>query len=302
MSITKNVLLKKTLKKYAFVLSFLAIPLISTAIFYFYVNISSILMAFEVPSGESIFYNFSYIIKEFSYNASVLSESLINTLYFFGANLLIVFPLSFVFSYFIFKKIRFYKFFRIAFYLPVIISGTVYVSLFKKMIAINGPLLTILNELFNLNWYPEFLGNSDYAIYTIIFYVIWTGLGSNLLLMGGAMARLPEDVLEYGQLDGVSALQEMVYIVTPMIWPTISMMLVIMFSALFTSSGPILLFTEGDFGTYTISYYIFDMVYNRGPGQYPMASAVGLFFTAIGLPIILGIRYVLEKVGSDVEY
>ena len=92
MSITKNVLLKKTLKKYAFVLSFLAIPLISTAIFYFYVNISSILMAFEVPSGESIFYNFSYIIKEFSYNASVLRESLINTLYFFGANLLIMFP------------------------------------------------------------------------------------------------------------------------------------------------------------------------------------------------------------------
>ena len=157
MSVSKDVLVKKTLKKYAFILSFLAIPLISTAIFYFYVNIDSILMAFDVPNGEGLFYNFSYIIKEFAYNASELSESLVNTLYFFGANLLIMFPLSFIFSYFIFKKIKLYKFFRIAFYLPVIISGTVYVSLFKKMIAINGPLLTILNNLFNMNWYPEFL-------------------------------------------------------------------------------------------------------------------------------------------------
>lgn len=282
--------MKRNVKKHLFIISFLIVPLISTAIFYFYVNLSSILMSFDVPNGESIFYNFKYIIREFSLNSSILSESLINTLYFFGVNLVIIFPFSYIMSYFIYKKIKMYSFFRIVFFLPSIISGTVLVSLFKKMVAINGPILELINLVTSTEYRPEFLGDSSYAIYTILFYVIWTGAGSNILLLGGAMARIPEDVIDYTKIDGVNPFQEMVKIVTPMIWPTMSMMLIIMMSALFTASGPILLFTEGDFGTYTISYYIFDMVYNRGPGQYPLASAVGLFFTAIGLPLILAVK------------
>lgn len=301
-SIDKKELYKRKIKRALFILSFLAVPIVSTIVFYFYVNLSSILMAFDVPAGEKIIYNFKVIIEQFSKSTSVLSEALRNTMIFFAVNLLILLPAGFAFSYFMFRKIKFYPFFRVVFFLPSIISSTIMVSVFRKMTAVDGPILTIANKLFQLEQVPELLGNSEYAIWTIVAYIIWTGFGSNILLISGAMARLPQDVLEYARLDGVSALREMVSIISPMIWPTITMMIITIFSALFTASGPIYLFTQGDFGTYTISYYIFEMVYLRGPGQYPLASAVGLFFTLVGLPIILGVRFILEKSVATVEY
>lgn len=188
------------------------------------------------------------------------------------------------------------------FFLPGIICSTVMVMIYKKMIAIDGPIVALM-MLFNKNAQPpEILSNSDYALNAILVYTLWTGFGSKILLLGGAMVRIPSDVIEYGKLEGIKPLREMVTIIVPMIWPTISTMITLMMTGLFTSSGPILLFTEGSYGTTTISYWIFTMVYGASSGMYPLASAVGLFFTIIGLPVVLGVKYLMNKIDADVSY
>lgn len=301
MSFMKRKFKLQTIKRGLFIFSFLVVQIVSFFVFYIYVNFDSIMLAFQVPEGENLFYNFNYYFRHFNDTGSVFLESIVNTLIFFGTQYVLLL-IGFIFSYFFYKKIRGYKFFRIVFYLPNIVSATALTMLFRKMININGPLLTLIDLIFDIGERPEFLANSSYAIWTLVVYMIWTGFGANILLLGGAMSRLPEDVMEYGRLDGIKPLREMFSVIVPMIWPTISTLMLLLVAAIFTSSGPILLFTKGQYGTYTISYYIWEQVYEKGPGLYPIASAIGLIFTVAGLPFVIGSRWLLNKLDKEVSY
>ena len=68
---------------------------------------------------------------------------------------------------------------------------------------------------------------------------------------------------------------------------------------IFMASGPILYFTEGAYNTFTLSFWIFNEV--RGDA-YNYSSAVGLFFTVVALPIVFGIRYLMNKINPEVSY
>ena len=286
-----------------FIVGMLSVAVINFAVFWLYVNFSSILMAFESPGIDGFtLINFENAFKEFTMADSVLPNALVNTLKCFVVALCITTPASLFCSYFLFKKIALYKFFRIVFFLPSIINVVVMTCLFSYMASVNpeGILTIIVQGILGLDEPPILFGDSRYAMNTIILYNIWTGLGVNIILFSGAMARIPEDVIEYGRLEGLGFTRELLQVVAPMIWPTISTVLTLAIVGLFNSSGPILFFTKGAFDTYTISYWIFDQVYHRGVYEY--ASAVGLIFTFIGLPIALLAKWGLGKVGTDVEY
>ena len=115
------------------------------------------------------------------------------------------------------------------------------------------------------------------------------------------MNRIPEEVLEAARLDGVGMLRELVQIILPMVWPTLTTLIVFTFVGIFTASGPILLFTKGQYDTVTISYWILSVVMNpAGDARY--ASAVGLIFTLVALPIVLLVKWGMEKLQAATEY
>lgn len=301
MSRPKKKITKATVSKYIFVFSFLIVQIICFAVFYLGININSILLAFKVPTGEKWYYNFEYFLDVSSSILPVFSSYLPNTLKFFAVEWLLLL-VAYIFSYFIYKKIKGYRFFRVMFFLPSIICSTVLVMLYKKMIAVDGAIMALYKMIFHPHTVPELLANSDTAMAVIMIYMLWVGFGGKILLLGGAMARLPEEVMEYGKLEGVGPMRELFTIVLPMIWPTLSTLIIMIMTGIFTATGPILLFTEGAYNTTTISYYIWTMVYGASSGSYPLASAVGLFFTIIGLPIVLIVRYVCNKIDSGVSY
>lgn len=96
-----------------------------------------------------------------------------------------------------------------------------------------------------------------------------------MLLFTGAMSRIPVSILESIKLDGCGMGREIISIILPLIWPTISTLLVLNATGIFSASGPILLFTKGDYDTTTIGYWIFDMVYTYN--NYNVVAAAGLF-------------------------
>lgn len=290
---------KTALKKNLFVLRMLAIALINIAVFYFYVNFKSILMAFQIDGEQGLtLHHFVTFAKELTRADSTIFRALLNTLIFFINSAFVIFPLSLIISYFIYKRIWGYKIFRVVFFIPGIISSVVLVMVYKNFIVPIGPLGSIL-KAFGIEC-PHWFADSRYAKWAIVIYCIWTGLGSNMILFGGAMARIPEEIIESAYLDGIGFFREMFRIIIPLIWPTISTLLVFTVVGMFTASGPILLFTQGESDTYTISFWIFQQMERGYDPNYP--SAVGLFFTMIGTPIVLVVKHFLEKVGSDVEY
>lgn len=287
---------KKPLREKIFIVGMLAIPVLHFLVFWVYVNFNSILMAFQRNGldGQTYwtFFWFKTLWGELCTKGSTLLTALKNTLIYFACNILVILPISLLLCYFLYKRIRGYRFFRVVFYLPSIISASIMVVLFKYIIAIDGPLGIFITRVIK-GEYPQLLADSRYAMKTIVFYVISFGLGGNIVLLSGAMGHIDESIIEAGRIDGVNMFTEITRIVIPLVWPTLSTLILFAFVGLFGASGPILLFTQGEYGTTTISYWIYERVYFGQTYNYP--AAIGLVFTLIGAPITLTIRHFMNK-------
>lgn len=293
-----------------FLVAILAIPTISWLIFWLYVNMSSFAMAFQNQEGKLDFINFKLFWQSLnSPYGTTIGLSMKNTFKYWLINAGINFPMAIIVAYFLFKKIRFYRFFRIIFFLPVILTGVVLVSVYMMVITPNGIWDSFL-RLFGAS-VPEwgYLNDASTATNAILVYSVWTGAGTTIVLVGSAMARVPDSVLEAAELDGCGPARELVQIILPLIWPTLSTMILLTFTNLLGSSGPILLFApDGHAETSTLSFWIYKQVYGVGEfGQtggtenYGLVSAAGLVFTVVWVPVILFIRWLTEKI-PVVEY
>lgn len=299
---------KRTTMKYLFVLSIIGLQLVNFIIFYVVQNFNSILMAFQLKKqGSEIwtFDNFTRMFDAFFKSDSGSSELIIaltNTFRFFGLGL-VMFPISFVTSYFMYKKVFGHSFFRIVFFVPSILSAVVWTTLFKEIVGPEGPIVKLIMFLQNSDEPMLLLADPKHAIYTVMMYSVWMGIAGNFILYGGALSRIPTEVIEAGQLDGIGWFREMTGVIVPLIFPTIGTLLLLQLTGIFTASGQILLLTNGAFETTTISFFIFQNVYNvpATSNQYNYASAVGIVFTLLTIPIVFLVRNMLNKI-EDVQY
>ncbi len=287
-----------------FIWSMIIIPIIHWLIFWLGVNLNSILMAFQLPTGEFSLFTLQEVFASLGNAGSKLAIAVKNTLTYFVIGLFMTIFNLFV-SYCLFKKVKAWRFFEIAFYLPSIIGGVVMELAFVNLLSPASPYTTagpVVELLMNLgiptNKIPVFLG-PKWANTTLMFYTIWIGWGGNMLLFCGAFARIPLEIIESARLDGISGLKELTHILFPLIWPTFSTILVLQFTGLFGAGGPVLTMTNGNHNTQTIGFWIYDLVTDGG--SYNEVAAAGLVFTCIGTPIALLVRWLVDKVPT-VEY
>lgn len=297
-----------------FIVAMLAIPTIQWCIFWLYVNVNSFRLAFiDSITGAFSLANFRKLFADMttSYGVSVLGP-VINTFKHWAVLYLLNFPLSFIIAYFLYKKIFAYKVFRVVFFLPSILTSIVLVTTYQQFLMPGGPIDKILH------WFGKGVpvgGYMDYASTAtpvILIYTFWTGFGTNVILFGSAMARIPEEVIEAARLDGCKPSRELVSLILPLIWPTMSTMILLGLTSLFSTSGHIMLFDPfGDNrnNIFTLSYWIYKKVFGGSefgsvggdPAQFGYTSAVGLFFTVIWVPVILFLRWVMDRIPT-VEY
>ena len=287
---------KKSVAEVVFIVAMLALPILHFCIFYIYINFDSFFLAFQRPiaPGSDKYYftlaNFEFVLKEFTGGGIQMWMALRNTLLYFTVAEL-MFPLALIMTYFIYKKVWGYKVFRVLFYLPTIITASATASMFKIIISGTGPLSMLYDAIGKPM--PFFLKDSKYAIWTLIFYTNFFGIGGNLVMLGGTMSKVDVNVLEAGKIDGVTQWQELWKLIIPMIWPTIATILTLSFTGIFTAGGPILLFTKGEYNTMSISYWIFNQV--QFNGEINTSAAVGLVFSVLSVPIVFGLRSFLDK-------
>lgn len=288
-----------------FVWGGLAIPIIAWIVFYWYVNFSSFVQAFQERTGEWSMGNFKTVFDSIvnpGNDRGSLAVAFKNTFKYFALEIIVKYPIQIIVCYFLYKQIKGYKTFRYVLYLPAIISGVALTGLFKEFIATSGPLDALGMTI------PKrgFLGSPETATNTIMVYTVWVCVHGHMLLICGAMNRIPVDVLEAARLDGIGPARELVSLILPLIWPTLSTLLILTCTGFLNSSGPILLLAPDTYtlSTTTINYWIFEKVYANGThmgGQYNLVSAAGMMLTVVTVPIILALRKVLDMIPT-VEY
>lgn len=284
-------------------------PIVSFTIFGAWEKLQSIIMAFQDLEGNFTLDNLGYFFKEMFSEDGMLLIGLKNTLTHFSVGLLVKFPFQMLIAYLIFKKVAGYKVWRYIFYFPAIIPNLAYTTVFKQVIHSEGLLGDMCRAFGWTMPHGGLLANSATVTPTVIAYGLWDSLGTQMLLFCGAMVRIPVETLESGRLDGVPAGREFFQLILPMMWPTLSTILLLQITGILEASGALLLLV-GDqksfsLNAHTLSFWMWSQVYAGGKhmqGQYTRVCGVGLCMSLLIMPFVFFMKWLFTEKLPQVEY
>lgn len=289
---------KKNHSKLIFYIALMAFPVLQFCVFYIGVNLQSILLAFQQYDGlnskffvnwDEFWCNFQQIFKDIDMLWSCLKNSLVVWLF----TTVIGTVGAIMFSYYIFKHKKVGKIFKFVLFIPSILPSILMSSMFQNFCNEILPVFLHTDRLMSL---VKTDANLLFAM--SVFYTIWIGFGTQVLLYTGAMEQVSVSVLEAGKLDGVSPLRELWNIILPQIMPTIGTFLVAGVAGIFISQANMYNFfgESAPANIQTIGYYLFKMTQQNGAEQYyPYLSALGLCCTALAVPPTLLMRKFFKR-------
>ena len=300
---------KSEMKKILFVIAFCTLPLLNFLIFYVFVNAQSFLMAFQRVRGNGDVYftlaNFTRFFGEFTEPTSEIGISLRNTFITFGV-LLLLFPIGFLVSYFLYKRIFGYKVIRALFFLPSVLAGTIVTTFYVNVVGVDGPIAKLVQNIMNLPYVPSLLSDSRFANLFVFLNLIWLSIPGDMIIWGGTLSRISQSVLEAAELDGVGWFREAWQIILPLVWPTFAMKLLLLVVGVFGSTGNVFLLTRGDSGTMTLNCWMYLQVYETGgnirSNSLYYLSAVGVMITAVAVVLALVVKKITDLLNADVSY
>lgn len=287
--------------KLLFYIAVMALPVLQFIVFWLFVNINSILLAFKTWNFDTerfewyAFNNFSKVLEDIGTVVS-LKASVKNSLIIYGFTLGVGMPLSLMFSFYLYKRKALSGTFKTILFLPNILSSLIVVLLYKYFV--NRAIPTMYEWMFGEK-ILGLLANTKTEFGTIIFFNIWTGFGLNTMMYLGSMSGISDSVVEAAELDGVNAFQELWYITIPMIWPTFVTFFVVGFSAMFINQANLYNFYGDDAPPplYTFGYYLYVKTKSAVFHQYPYLAAMGLCLSFVAAPSTILLRKAMERFG-----
>lgn len=279
----------------------LLIPaLFNFIVFWCIPNASSFFYAFTNQWGEFSLGNFQWIFSEMSHTGGVFREALSNTLAFFFLGYFGTQTFNLILAYFFFKKIKGYRFFRAVLYFPNILIGSLLTTVYIELLSPMGPLMPWLKEIGLITKVPQLLKTTGTAMPASLGYSAWVCVGGVLLWCSGAMARIPKELFEAAELDGITPFKEFIHIILPLISGTLSTLYIIGISGILGAGGATLYLTNGKYGTMTLSFWLFQQV--RDSGSVGTSAAMGLLMTAVSTPLVFIVKWVAGKLIPEVSF
>lgn len=297
-------------KQLIFFCALLAIPVIQFCVFYLGVNFNSILLAFknytiEDGYGFAGFSNFVAVFEDIfkpeSENYVIITNSLKNSLVMGLLSLFVGIVFSVIFSYYIFKKYTGSELFKVFLFLPSMISSVILVIIFKKFI--DGAIPELIFKLCGKQK-EGLLSNADTQLGTIMGYLLFVGLGTQIMMYSGAMSGISPSIIEAAELDGCNPFTEFVYIIVPLIFGTIKTFIVVTVATVFTNQ-------MGLFSLYgpnasisnpkitSMGYYLYRLAYSGQLAIMPKLAAFGICLTLVSIPTTYLVKFLLEKYGPS---
>ncbi len=144
--------------------------------------------------------------------------------------------------------------------LPMVIAPVAAGTLWRILLNSRAGLVNHLLSLVGIKG-PEWLASSDWAIVSVILLDTWQWTPFVLLVVGAAIASIPDDLLEVAAIDGASRWKTFLYIELPLLMPLLLLTFVFRMLESLLSLDSIYSLTNGGpgFSTYTLTYYIYTL-------------------------------------------
>ena len=225
----------------------------------------------------------------------VVHEVFLNNFKFLISVPLVIF-VALVSAILLFEQFKGWKFFRVIFFLPSVLSVVVIGLIFKNAFGYYGSVNQFLG-LFGME--PrQFFITSNYSIFIIILALVWSGFGYQSLLLLAGLTSINPAVFEAAAIDGAGWWRRLWSITLPNIRRVLGFVFIINFIYTFSSLfGFIFVITAGGplYETTTIDYLVYLRAFsssNLGSGA---ALAVVLFLFIGVLTLLQGRVFRLQR-------
>lgn len=193
-----------------------------------------------------------------------------------------------------------------------VIQTAVYVPHFISWVVLGGILTNILSmdsgivnaAIKGLGGKPiGFLTDSRYFIPTIVASMIWKTFGWNTIIYLAALTSVDPQLYEAAIVDGANRWNQLIHITLPSISSTIVVVLIMRIGSLM-QAGFEQIFVMYHPGVYGVADIIDTYVYRIGlqEGKFELASAVGLFKSAINFILIIAANRIARFFGEEGVY
>lgn len=225
-----------------------------------------------------------------------------NNLVIIAAGLLGAIPLGLGMALLLNKKIKGIKFFRMSFFLPVVISAVI-ISLTWGFIynADFGLLNRFLIALGLDNMVQNWLGNPKLAMLSVCIPYIWASFGLFMVIFLAAIQTIPKEIIEASEIDGTNRWQRLWYIIIPSIKETIIVTVIFSLSNSFRAFDLVYVMTGGGPANSTdvMTIYMYNNTFQYM--RFGFGSAVSVVILLTSLVVILIAQYLARIEINDLK-
>jgi putative chitobiose transport system permease protein len=180
------------------------------------------------------------------------------------------------------------RWFRTAYYTPVVISMVVAGIAWKWLYASNG----LLNQ--GLRWLGissegiPWLTSPDLSLFSVMAVTVWKGLGYYMVIYLAGLQGIPADLYEAAAIDGSDGFQKHWDITIPLMRPYLFLVAVISSISATKVFEEIFIMTKGEplNSSKTIVYYLYQRAFQDLEMSYACAIGLVLFLMIFGLSIL----------------
>lgn len=187
------------------------------------------------------------------------------------------------------SKIRGKRFFKTAFFIPVVLSVTVVCQLWSSIYNPEFGLINNIFETLGISYRQDWLSDMKLAIFAVTFVNVWQYTGYQFAIIYAGAKAIPEDYLEAAKIDGASDWKVNTRIILPLLKDTYRMCVVFAITGGLNAFAHMNLLTKGGPGTstYTLTYMTFRNAFTIGEFGYGCASAIILVLQCLLATVII---------------
>ena len=217
-------------------------------------------------------------------------------------SLLIQGPVALLLALLLNRKMRGQSLIRVLIFVPYVIAEVVVGTGFSLMLATNGALNGLLDDLGLSGLTRDWLSDPSIAIWTLVAILTWKYVGFAVILFLAGLQGIPDELYEAAAIDGATGTVRFWRITLPMLGPTLLFVIIVLTTRAFQAYGEIDLLTDGgprpQNPTTTITYLTYgsqSIIANDDGLQ--AATAVLLFVVLLVLSLLQ-----LRGIGRRVHY
>lgn len=253
---------------------------------------------FEIrPNGTETFVGLKNFLEIFGTDTT-FRRAVINTLIWASVEPFIDVGLGLLLALVLYAKAPFARFFRIAWFTPVLISTVVVAILWSWIYNYDWGVLNLALRSVGLDgWARAWLGDPATALPALIIADSWKWVGFNMVVCLAALHSLPSEVLEAAELDDCGWWEKLVYVIAPMLRATLLNLLVLAFIGRMKIFDLVWVTTRGGplWATETASTYTFKRAFEWRSFDLGYPSAIAVIWFLVVIAAVVGLTMLLRQ-------